>query len=225
MRNLLCVSPRDRDWIRLRHYEGLDFEKVVRDGVAGAGGVSVEGVGELWGRVRASQRLNLMLRAEKAKNAALLRVLRRVLGEGEQQDGGGRAPLGFLKELGSLTEGATKAPIETTTAFALSQLQALRSLSTSLNNMAPDLAALESEREAPDDGAGRKSWRRERVEYVEGQARKHLEDARGLELGAQGAVRDGEWQGEGRKFSRSEVQALEAVSEALGEKGDPMDES
>ncbi|MBE3041029.1 hypothetical protein IMZ48_00260 [Candidatus Bathyarchaeota archaeon] len=177
-------------------------------------------MGELWGRVRASQRLNLMLRAERAKNEALLRVLRRVLGESEA---GERAPLGFLKELGALTEGTPKAPIETTTAFALSQLQALRSLSTSLNNMTPDLVAMEKDEV---DEAGKKSWRRERVEYVEGQTRKHLEDARGLELGPQGAVRDGEWQGEGRKFTKGEVEALEAVSEALGEKGgDAMDES
>lgn len=217
MRFLLCVRPEDRDWVRLRHYEGLDFERVVREGVEGA--PSVEGVGELWGRVRASQRLNLMLRAEKAKNEALLRVLRRVLGEE-----GGEAPLGFLRELGSLTEGAAKAPIETTTAFALSQLQALRSLSTSLNNMTPDLVAIGEEQDV--DGGGKKSWRRERVEYVEGQTRKHLEDVRGLELGPQGGVRDGEWQGEGRKFTKEEVEALEAVSEAMGGKsGETMDES
>ena len=40
------------------------------------------------------------------------------------------------------------------------------------------------------------------MEYVEDQTRKHLEVGRGLELGPQGAVRDGEWQGAGRKFTR-----------------------
>lgn len=223
MRNLLCVAPQDRDWIRLRHYEGLDFERVIREGVEGVEGApNVDSVGELWGRVRASQRLNLMLRAEKAKNDALLRVLRTILGT---QEGGGKAPLGFLAELGTLTEGASNAPIETTTAFALSQLQALRSLSTSLNNMAPDLAAMGGDPNAEPGGA--KSWRRERVEYVEDQTRKHLEVGRGLELGPQGAVRDGEWQGAGRKFTRGEVEALEAVSGALGgeKEGESMDES
>ncbi|SPO04516.1 related to MTW1 Determining metaphase spindle length [Cephalotrichum gorgonifer] len=241
MRNLLCVSPQDRNWIRLRHYEGLDFDRVVREGVAGSGSSpSVESVEELWGRVRASQRLNLALRAERAKNEALLRKLRGVLGEpsagaggvgaGEEQEKE-KAPLAFLAELGSLTEGGSKAPIETTTAFALSQLQALRSLSASLKNMTPDLLAMAEDAAAAEGegggGPGEKSWRRERVEYVESQTRKHLEHARGLELGPQGEVRDGEWQGGGRAFARREVEALEKVGAALGgeKSGDAMNES
>lgn len=61
-----------------------------------------------------------------------------------------------------------------------------------------------------------KSWRRERMEYVEGETRKHLESVRGLELGKDGEVRDGEWQGEGRKFAKGEVEGLESVVAALG---------
>ena len=87
---------------------------------------------------------------------------------------------------------------------------------------------------AQDESDTRKSWRRERLEYVETATRKHLENVRGLELGKNGEVRDGEWQGEGRGIAKEEVEGLERVvtflsgnpaqDEAAGE-GDAMDES
>jgi kinetochore protein Mis12/MTW1 len=70
-----------------------------------------------------------------------------------------------------------------------------------------------------------KTWRRERLEYVESQTRRALENVRGLELGAQGAVRDGEWQQEGRRVGRREVEALERVVGLVGGNGgEEMDE-
>jgi kinetochore protein Mis12/MTW1 len=67
----------------------------------------------------------------------------------------------------------------------------------------------------PDESAAEasstKGWRRERVEYVETSARKHLENIRGLELGNNGNVRDGEWQGEGRTLAKGEVEGIEKV--------------
>jgi kinetochore protein Mis12/MTW1 len=71
-----------------------------------------------------------------------------------------------------------------------------------------------------------KTWRRERLEFVEKEARRHLENVRGLELGEMGEVRDGEWQGGGRKLGKGEVEDLErVVGMAGGREGDPMDES
>ena len=106
-------------------------------------------------------------------------------------------PLAFLHNKGALTDGGAEAPITTTTAFTLSQLQALRALSTSLRNLMPDLEVPKEggEGQEEEDTEARKSWRRERLEYVETAARKHLENVRGLELGKNGEVRDGEWQG------------------------------
>lgn len=172
-----------------------------------------------------------MLHAEKARNASLLSELRRLVAPAapgtavkreeqgdEQQPDGARPPFAFLHDKGDLTEGGADTPVTTTTAFTLSQLQALRALSTSLRNIMPDLA---------DDGAAgrglsesdqerKMSWRRERLEYVETAARKHLENVRGLDLGKNGEVRDGEWDGGGRSLAPEEVEGLEKVAAALG---------
>ena len=233
MRNILCVKPEDRDWMRLKHYEGLDLTKITSTEEEDGTDASMESVNALRRKVQASQRLNALLCAEKGRNAALLDRLRALTGrrqegsvkreEGEES----KAPLAFLRDNGALAEsgGGREKPIETTTAFALSQLQALRALSTSLRNVTPDLVAVAG---ANTEDEKNKSWRRERKEYVEGAVKKHLENVRGLELGEQGEVRDGEWQSEGRKYSKEEVEGLERVAEGMGGgKKDPdeMDES
>ncbi|KAI1467029.1 Mis12 protein-domain-containing protein [Daldinia caldariorum] len=155
-----------------------------------------------------------------------------------------KSPFAFLHRKGSLTAGGSEAPLSTTTAFTLSQMQALRALSTSLRTIAPDLVSsapppppttnASSSSEAMDIDSedrsgngngngngekskdGRKSWRRERLEYVEGATRRYLETVEGLELGRHGEVRDGEWQGAGRNLARDEVGGLEGVVGLLG---------
>ncbi|ROV95059.1 hypothetical protein VPNG_09469 [Cytospora leucostoma] len=295
MRNILCVRPEDRDWMRLGHYEGLNFDNLPppattkpnkkpnggddddnndNNGDGDGDGAdkmdidappdvpTVESVNRLRRRLQASQRLNTMLHAEKARNDALLGELRSLVGrvgtdkgkgkgatDAKQEpqtssssspDGGaGRpAPFAFLRDRGDLTQADADTPLSTTTAFSLSQLQALRALSTSLSNIMPSLGdqgggAAGAGGEGADGATGRrKTWRRERVEYVEGAARKHLEKVRGLELGGDGEVRDGEWQGEGRRFASGEVAALEGLVSALektdgggsGGGGEAMDE-
>ena len=138
----------------------------------------------------------------------------------------------FLDRNRSALAGAdATAPLETTSAFVLSQLTALRALSSSLRNLAPDLAttspiaATRDGDEENGDSIGavsssapcHKSWRRERAEYVEGEMRKHLQYVRGLELEADGSVRDGEWQGEGRSLGRDGVEGLEKVAGFVGQ--------
>ncbi|RYP32072.1 hypothetical protein DL767_005426 [Monosporascus sp. MG133] len=154
-------------------------------------------------------------------------------------DAGGakKSPFAFLHRKADLAaEAGPDAPLSTTTAFTLSQMQALRALSTSLRTLAPDLApapgrdppsspsSSSSSASMADDGDGdgdkknrrKKSWRRERLEYVEGAARRHLESVQGLELGRRGEVRDGEWQGAGRSLARGEVEGLERIVSLLG---------
>ncbi|VUC20391.1 unnamed protein product, partial [Clonostachys rosea] len=102
----------------------------------------------------------------------------------------------------------SKTPVTTTTQFTLSQLQSLRALSLSLKSLLPELEAAQAA--AADDAApGKRSWRRERAEYVEAASRKYLENTGGLELGSQGEVRDGEYQGQGRNLSKGDVEGLE----------------
>ncbi|KAF5616388.1 MTW1 Determining metaphase spindle length [Fusarium tjaetaba] len=238
MRNILTVRPDDQPYMRLAHYEGLDFS-----GSEGQDRPTTESVTALRRRLHASQRLHTALESERARNDALLGKLRSVLGvvpgnvkaeEGQAQAPDGSA-FGFLRDKASLQAAGADKPIATTTEFTLSQLQALRALSTSLRTLLPDLGPTDADTSMEDASSSSRTWRRERVEYVEGASRKYLESARGLELGDQGEVRDGEWQGEGRKITRSDVEGLEQVAAMLGQKstttdeasgdGEPMDQS
>lgn len=209
MRNILVVKPEDRDWMRLAHYEGLDFDaaaaaenKVGEKGEAGA--EDDASIAHLHRRLQASIKLGHLLDVEAQKNEAMLAKLRTLATPSTTSTTGteqSAASLAFLLDRGPLTESDAAQPLTTTTAFALSQLPALRQLSSELRQKAPGLAAAvaldDEEKEAGDNGnnggGGRagdsKSWRQERLEYIEGSTRKHLERVRGLNLGRNGEMR------------------------------------
>ncbi|KAK8124877.1 uncharacterized protein PG998_000636 [Apiospora kogelbergensis] len=251
LRNIFSVKPPDlRNYIRLSHYDGLDFSSLpspateaVADGQQQQNAVNgadsdkptLESVGQLRKKLRESMRLNALLHAEQERNARLVSDLRGLLGmtgdvkteePNSSQEPSQAAPLAFLhQKVGSLKAAGPDTPLSTTTAFTLSQLQALRALSTSLRTMAPDLAPTPDAEAAgganDDDPTGRKTWRRERFEYVETATRRHLEHVQGLELGKDGEVRDGEWQGEGRKLAMGEVEGLERMVALLDDGSSP----
>ncbi|KAK7952619.1 uncharacterized protein PG986_008347 [Apiospora aurea] len=251
LRNIFSVKPPDlRNYIRLSHYDGLDFSAApsAAEAAAEADGQqqlansdksTLESIGQLRKKLRESMRLNALLHAEQERNARLVSDLRGLLGmhgdvkteeTNSSQEPSEPAPLAFLhQKVGSLKAAGPDTPLSTTTAFTLSQLQALRALSTSLRTMAPDLAPTpnsEAEGANGDDDTARKTWRRERVNYVESATRRHLEHVQGLELGRDGEVRDGEWQGEGRKLAMGEVEGLESLVALLdGESGPPASNS
>lgn len=226
MRNIITVRPQDQPFMRLTHYEGLDFSAAT---AANPDRPTTESVNALRRRLQASQRLHVALQTERARNEALLRKLRASMGlpqggagtEVKKEDSAEpqTSAFGFLRDKRGLEEevGADQ-PITTTTEFTLSQLQALRALSTSLRTILPDLGgddAAQDEDNAEQSAPINKSWRRERSEYVESASRKYLEGPRGLELGKQGEVRDGEWQGEGRRLTKGEVESLEKAAALL----------
>ncbi|KAI1485333.1 Mis12 protein-domain-containing protein [Biscogniauxia mediterranea] len=300
LRNVLCVKPADvRDWMRLSHYEGLDFttastsasssavtgggggDRMDVDADAGAGGApTLDSINLLRRKLRESMRLNALLTAERARNEKLLSELRGLVGvdagalarvksesvspaasspaaskTGKRastsasaanpeapvvalaENGGDDSPFAFLHRKGDLAGAGGATPLTTTTAFTLSQMQALRALSASLRKLTPDLvvaAAKGQQQQQQQEQQGqqetsesendeeektgekkqkkkKKSWRRERLEYVEAATRRHLETVQGLELGRHGEVRDGEWQGGGRGLARGEVEGLERV--------------
>ncbi|KAI0844173.1 Mis12 protein-domain-containing protein [Daldinia vernicosa] len=252
LRNILTVRPPDvRSWIRLSHYDGLDFTTTTTTSSSNANlnlnpSPTLDSINHLRRKLRESMRLNALLTAERARNEKLLGELHDLVGispahvksekTSPQQPPAPQtsknSPFAFLHRKGSLTAGGSEAPLSTTTAFTLSQMQALRALSTSLRTITPDLVpsttTASSAAEAMDvddhhDGdkdkdkeKERKSWRRERLEYVEGATRRYLETVEGLELGRHGEVRDGEWQGAGRGLARDEVGGLEGVITLLG---------
>lgn len=218
LRSILSVPPEVRDWVRLSHYEGLSF-------ATDADAPNTETVSLQRRKLRETQKVHALLRAETARNEATIKSLKALLLnqvpktepglEGEQTD----PAFAFLQDRGGLT-GDVKHPVTTTTEFTLSQLPALKSL---LENLQPRLGELANGNGKEGlVGEEEKSWRRERLEFVERETKRHLENVRGLELGEMGEVRDGEWQGEGRRLGKGEVEDLERVVGMVG--GEPMDE-
>ncbi|KAG5931520.1 hypothetical protein E4U53_001722 [Claviceps sorghi] len=232
MNNILTIDKKTRPFVKLSHYAGLDLSKHPDKPTMGS-------ITQLRRQLHASQKLHVALEAERSKNDALLRKLQQALNipaAGAEGDGGGLkkepeagsadeegkdagSALGFLRDKGTLEQGGTDKPITTTAEFALSQLQSLRSLSSSLTALLPQLHTLDHDSNSDNpDGAKESSWRRDRSAYIESASRKYLERTVGLELGPQGEVRDGEWQGGGPSATKTEVESLEKVSSILGTK-------
>lgn len=228
LRNILSVPPEVRDWVRLSHYEGLSFAD---NGNGDGEGVSAKSVGMQREKLREMQKLHGLLLDERRKNEDTIASIKGLLGLKDEKEAkvepgteadAAAAGFTFLKNKGELT-GDVSHPVTTSTEFALSQLPALKSL---LENLKPRLDELANGNGNGADGMvgeEEKSWRRERLEFVEKETRRHIENVRGLELGNMGEVRDGEWQGEGRKLGKSEVEDLERVVSMVAD-GDPMDQ-
>jgi kinetochore protein Mis12/MTW1 len=218
-RNILSVPAEVRDWVQLSHYEGLNF-------ALDADAPSTESVMLQRRKLRETQKLHSLLMAETAKNDATIASLKAVLSkQAPKSEPNGDSEtvyptFAFLQNKGDLT-GDVLHPISATTSFTLSQLPALKAL---LQNLRPRLKELTNGggKQGP-VGEEEKSWRRERLEFVEQETRRHLENVRGLELGEMGEVRDGEWQQEGRQLGKGEVEDLERVVGMVGG-GSAMDE-
>ena len=216
------------DWIRLGHYEDLDFTR--REDAP-----SIEEVREQRRRVLEAQRLQRLLMAEEAKNQAIIAKLRALRGlpqksprKSVKRESGEREvvvkdqdlPYPVFKHLekkGDLASGGEKYPLSTTTRFALSQLPALQSLESELRPLEKALGD-----KMPDQGEAR-TWRRERTEYIQKMTRRHLE-SRGVEMDENGEIRDGDWQGGGRRLNNGEVEELEVVIGLIGGEKDLKDE-
>lgn len=182
-------------------------------------------------KVQEAQRLNRLLTAESSKNTAIINRLRSLRGlppksvpgtsktveQSRTNDTADTYPVfAHLENKAGLTDGTGDTPLSTNAAFVLSQLPALKSL---LAELKPQEGLLGEGGKADPNIAGgqaEKSWRKQRVEYIETQTRRHLEKVVGLELGKNGEVGDGEWQAEGRKLAKGEVQDLERMVEMMG---------
>lgn len=219
LRSILNVPPEVRDWVRLSHYEGLNF-------TSDADAPSAESISLQRKKLRETQKLHSLLLAETAVNDATIASLRELItaktpttkAEGSTETE--RPPFAFLQNKGDLT-GDVLHPVAATTSFALSQLPALRQL---LQNLRPRLKELvDGNVEHGTIGEEEKSWRRQRLEFVERETRRHLQNVRGLELGEMGEVRDGEWQRGGRQLGKGEVEDLEKVV-GMVDRGDAMNE-
>ncbi len=230
LRNILSVPAEVRDWVRLAHYEGLSFG----DTAGGAEEPNTESVTLLRKKVRETQKLHTLLLQERARNEATIRGLKTLMGaqgttkkEGDKEEEGTYPVFKFLGDKGGL-KGDVNHPVTTTAEFALSQVEALKSLLVDVEPRLNELAEGGDGEKGKMVGIEEKSFRRERLEFIEKETRKHLENVRGLELGEMGEIRDGEWQGDGRKLGKGEVEDLEKVIGMVDDgdgDGEPMDQS
>ena len=209
--------------MRLSHYQGLDF--TLDTDAPNSQSITLQRR-----KLREVEKLHSLLLAEKARNEATISSIRALLStqvpktEPIKDLEPSHSMFAFLQDKGDL-KGDVSHPISTTTSFALSQLPALKALLQNLKHRLDELANDNGKEGLV--GEEEKSWEKERLEFVEKEARRHLENVRGLELGEMGEVRDGEWQGEGRKLGKGEVEDLEKVVGLVGGNGEgnAMDES
>ena len=248
LRSIIAVPGELKDWIRLRHYEGLNLSPSLSPDAP-----TLESITLQRRKHQETLRLHRLLQAEAARNAALIQQLKSLLSSSppnpssssstvpnlepqdkdmskEKKEEETYPAFAFLAQKADLATISAATPLSTTTAFALSQLPAMRSLLADLRPAlktlsSPLVSTIRDPNLAASGASAGESWRRERLEYVEAQTRRLHENVRGLELGPQGAVRDGEWQEEGRRVGRWEVEALEKVVGLVGgQDHDLMDE-
>ncbi|KAI9802158.1 MAG: hypothetical protein M1833_002079 [Piccolia ochrophora] len=238
LRNVLTVPEDVVRWVRLPHYENLNLN-IPSDHP------TPSSLNSQRRKLHETQKLHRLLLAESTRNELLLTQLHSLLSPPTSSSPSKSTitppnpspftlltapPASQILSL-SLTPQTTQAhppsnpPLTTTIGFTTSQLPALRSL---LSELRPKLASLShpSPTAGPPGVSTHDTAQDARTHYINSQVRRHLTDTRGLELDERGGVRDGEWQGGGRKVGGEEVADMEGVVGLLGgdEEGDEEDE-
>jgi kinetochore protein Mis12/MTW1 len=200
LRNILAVGHDEEDlanWVRLDHYQGVD--------VADAEHVPTpEQVQLQRKKLNETAKLNTMLKAEEAKNAAILSQLTSLIGaEANHQEGDETAsPFAFLH---SSAQTANAKQLTQDAQYAVNQIPALRRLLAQLKDA---MQTIPSTRQMRTDDEDSIEGRRRR--YLHNQSRRALE-RKGIDAEASaGASMAG-----GRKMGRDEVEGIEAVAQAL----------
>ncbi|KXT18549.1 hypothetical protein AC579_2273 [Pseudocercospora musae] len=200
LRNILSVGHEDdlANWVRLDHYKGVD--------VVNSEEVPTPEAVEMQRRkLHETAKLTTLLKAEEAKNAAVLQQLSALIGaEPEKEGAESSAPLGFLN---AAQNAAQTQHLTQDTQYALSQLPALQQLLEKLKDAMQSLPAAARQSKYEDEDGPEARRRR----YLESQSRRALErtgidpdSAAGASLAA------------GRKMGRDELEGIEAVAQALG---------
>lgn len=233
LRNLLTVSNLKEDeglenWVMLDHYRDID-----QAGNAPADESALGALTALRKRVQETEKLHRALKAEVARNEALLAKLRPlgVEAQSTRQSTGGidqsftsaasatgqeQPSFSFLSSAPAASELDIIAkrdaqPLTQNTKFTLSQLTGLRKL---LDELRPHLASI------PRPGLGSEA-QRTRDAYIDSQTRKAM-----ARNGVEPGPGQGDGQSAGRTMSAQEVKALETMAGSLGRggQGDRMEE-
>ena len=204
LRNILAVGHDEEnlaDWVRLDHYQGVDAvraEEVPRP----------EDVQLQRRKLHETAKLNILLKAEEAKNAAILSQLSSLIGDARTTDD--KAPLAF-SFLKSSPEARQSQHLSQDTQYALNQLPALQKLLAQLREAMKTLPSTRRLRFEDED-----SLEARRRRYLHTQSLRALEK-RGIDVdnsaGAAAAA-------VGRKVGRDEVEGIETVIQALNAGGE-----
>lgn len=152
-------------------------------------------------------KLNAMLKAEEARNAAVLGQLRSLMGTDSSPDLS-KSPFAFLTSSQQVGQGSAGQPLTENVQYALSQLPALRQ---HLEQLKESPRSLPNARVREEDDDSEKAKRRR---YLDSQSRRALQ-RRGVEPEDAASIAAGR----GRKIGKDEVEGIEAVVQALGSAG------
>lgn len=211
LRNILAVGHEEDDianWVRLDHYKGVDLANAKPGDVP-----TPEEVQAQRRKLQETVKLNTMLKAEEAKNAAILKQLSGLIEKGGEEAEGEstEAPFAFLKSTSK--EGNGK--LTQDTKEALERIPALRQLLAQLKDAMQAFPNTKHGRFEDEDSA---EARRRR--YLEHQSRRALE-RKGIDpessAGASLAA--------GRKMGRDELEGIESVVQALGGASKPKEKN
>jgi len=184
--------------VRLEHYRDLKL-----DGNSEAGAVNPEDLQMQRRKVQETAKLNAMLKAEEARNAAILEQLHGLLGSDTKQKSSQareESPFRFLAT--SQHTSTTSQPLTQNLQYAASQLPALRELLGQLKT------SLGSARQVQQD---QDSVEAKRSGYIDAQSRRALQ-RRGVEVNST----EQSSANAGRRIAPDELKGLESVVQALG---------
>jgi kinetochore protein Mis12/MTW1 len=200
LRNILAVGHEEEQlagWVQLDHYKNLDLSKAQT-------APTPEQVQMQRRKLHETTKLNTMLKAEEARNAAVLEQLRALTGNGANVDKGD-APFGFLTPPPSAEKDAQDQQSQEKIQHVVSQLPAIKQHIAQLKNSLQSLPNARNRREDEDSAEAK------RRDYLFAKSRRALE-RRGVEL--EGTTSLGG--SSGRKVATEEVEGMEAVVQALG---------
>lgn len=200
LRNILAVGHDEEDlanWVRLDHYKGVD--------VTDAESVpSPEQVQLQRRKLNETAKLNTMLKAEEAKNAAVLSQLSALIGAETKAEGAeGASPFAFLNASANT---AQSQQLTQDTQYAISQIPALQRLLAQLKDAMQTIPST-------------KNLRLDEEETMEGRRRRYLNHQSRRALERKGLDAEGSAGGSiaaGRRMGKDELEGIEKVAQALG---------
>jgi kinetochore protein Mis12/MTW1 len=191
--------------VRLEHYKNLELDSSTTT-------ITPEELLQQRRKVQETAKLNAMLKAEEARNQAVIAQLHTLTGQQhnnpQQQPAEptdqASAPFSFLTS--SPHTSTTTQPLSQNLQYAIAQLPALRELLAQLK------ASLQSLPAARQTRLDENSLEAKRRGYINAQSRRAL-DKRGVDASGLGGEAVA---GAGRRVAAEEVQGLESVVQALG---------